>query len=95
MKLEHVIRNGQLKVYVTAPAGTHHSTISGAVWRYIKQLPQPEYKSVVTGSQPGNWCQPQYSGPFKLVGGSAPYDATLIRKTFTSWSVPTWANSKD
>lgn len=87
MKFEHEIRHGDLKVYVTADKGTHHSTIASEVWKYIQALPQPEYVSSVTRTRQGKWCYPQYAGPFKLVGSSVIPDDS-IRKTFNSWPVP-------
>lgn len=53
MKFEHEIRHGDLKVYVTADKGTHHSTIASEVWKYIQALPQPEYISSVTRTKQG------------------------------------------
>lgn len=86
-----ITRYGELKVYVTADKGTHHSTIASAVWKHVKALPQPEYRSTVTGSRPGKWCLPQYSGEWKQVGGKTE-PGQHIRKYFTSWPVPDYSN---
>lgn len=87
MKIEHEISYSRITVYVTAEAGTHHSTIASAVWEYLKALPQPDYVSSVTGTRPGKWCKPDYSGLWKRVGSNVTPDSS-IRKTFTSWPVP-------
>jgi hypothetical protein len=90
--IQHEIRHGELKIYVTAAAGMHHSTIAAEVWRYVKALEQPVYVSSVTGARPvktrpGKWCRPVYSGPWRRVGSHLEPD-NRIRKTFTSWPVP-------
>lgn len=89
MKITHEIRHGELYVYVTADRGTHHSTIAGAAWRYIKALEQPQYVSSVTGAKPGKWCQPQYIGVWTQIGGKDAL-APAIRKAFNSWPVPNY-----
>ena len=80
---------GELKVYVTAEAGTHHSTIVSAVVKHIRTLEDPAYVSSVTReSKPGKWATPaQYSGPWVRVGSNIEHD-THIRKFFTTWPIP-------
>jgi len=87
IKISHTLQHGTAKFFVTAPAGTHHSTITAAALKYSRGLVQPDYVSTVTGTKPGVWCVPTYSGEWRRVGGSLKPD-THIRKTFTAWPVP-------
>jgi len=81
------LQHGTVKVFVTAEAGTHHSTIVSAANLYVRSLPNPDYVSSVTGKRPGKWCLPMYSGPWIRVGSGLVADRH-IRKTFTAWPVP-------
>lgn len=87
MQITHEIQHGAIKLYVTAPAGTHHSTIAAAALKYVRALTQPNYVSTVTVTKPGVWCVPMYAGPWKRVGSDLQPD-THIRKTFAAWPVP-------
>jgi hypothetical protein len=87
------IRHGELKMFVTAEKGTHHSTVLSAVSKYRKELEQPNYVSSIPGmplkTKPGEWCLPMYSGEWRRVGSNLEAD-THIRKAFTSWPVPSY-----
>lgn len=78
---------GDLKVYVTADAGTHHSTIASAVLKHVRALPQPEYHPHGAPAKPGKWCAPAYYGAWKRVGSNVTPDSR-VRKYFAAWPVP-------
>jgi hypothetical protein len=91
IEISHTLQHGTAKFFVTAPAGTHHSTIAAAVLKYSRGLVQPPYVSSPAGlpvvTKPGVWCAPTYSGEWRRVGSDLTPD-THTRKTFTAWPVP-------